>query len=249
MVGPNCMGVLSTDPAVALTPRSRRRGPPRATSACSRRAVPSGSRSSTTCARSTSGCRASSRSATRPTSRATTSCRTGPRTRARVSSFSTSRASGTRASSPASRPPWDVTNRSSRSSRVARRPERARPRATRRPWRASTLRSMPSSSRRHPHRHAGELFDVAALLATQPVPTGPRVGIVTNGGGRILSPTPVRQTARASATRRRDDRGAARLPAGGGRRREPVDMIASATPEQFARTIEVVGTTPSTPWS
>jgi acyl-CoA synthetase (NDP forming) len=28
-----------------------------------------------------------------------------------------------------------------------------------------------------------ELFDVAALLATQPVPTGPRVGIVTNGGG------------------------------------------------------------------
>src|SRR5207244_13307387 len=28
-----------------------------------------------------------------------------------------------------------------------------------------------------------ELFDVAALLATQPVPAGPRVGVVTNVGG------------------------------------------------------------------
>ena len=28
-----------------------------------------------------------------------------------------------------------------------------------------------------------ELFDVAALLSTQPVPAGPRVGVVTNAGG------------------------------------------------------------------
>ena len=28
-----------------------------------------------------------------------------------------------------------------------------------------------------------ELFDVVALLATQPVPAGPRVGVVTNAGG------------------------------------------------------------------
>ena len=28
-----------------------------------------------------------------------------------------------------------------------------------------------------------ELFDVASLLASQPLPAGPRVGIVTNAGG------------------------------------------------------------------
>src|SRR5262249_60177012 len=28
-----------------------------------------------------------------------------------------------------------------------------------------------------------ELFDVAALLSTQPIPAGPRVGVVTNAGG------------------------------------------------------------------
>ena len=88
-----------------------------------------------------------------------------------------------------------------------------------------------------------ELFDVAALLATQPVPTGPRVGIVTNGGGpgilladacaaHCLALPPLADATTAALR--------AFLPAAAAVG-NPVDMIASATPEQFARTIEVVG--------
>jgi acetyl coenzyme A synthetase (ADP forming)-like protein len=92
-----------------------------------------------------------------------------------------------------------------------------------------------------------ELFDVAALLATQPVPTGPRVGIVTNGGGPgiLLADAcaahgltlPPLADATTAALR-------TFLPAAAAVG-NPVDMIASATPEQFARTIEVVGSDPA----
>jgi acetyl coenzyme A synthetase (ADP forming)-like protein len=92
-----------------------------------------------------------------------------------------------------------------------------------------------------------ELFDVAALLATQPVPTGPRVGIVTNGGGpgilladacaahRLALPSLADATTAALRTF---------LPVAAAVG-NPVDMIASATPEQFARTIQVVGSDPA----
>ena len=54
-----------------------------------------------------------------------------------------------------------------------------------------------------------ELFDVAALLAKQPVPRGDRVAIVTNAGGPGSSaPTPARPTAsRCRSSRRRRCRG------------------------------------------
>ena len=88
-----------------------------------------------------------------------------------------------------------------------------------------------------------QLFDVVALLATQPVTAGPRIGVVTNAGGPgILL---------ADAC---EARGLA-LPELGAATREtlrgflppeaavanPVDLIASATPEHFARAIEIVG--------
>ena len=67
-----------------------------------------------------------------------------------------------------------------------------------------------------------ELFDVAMLLANQPVPRGHRVGIVTNAGGsghhglrRVRGPWPDRDVARAG-----DGRRAARVPAARGQHQE-----------------------------
>ncbi|MDO8188526.1 GNAT family N-acetyltransferase [Conexibacter sp. JD483] len=89
----------------------------------------------------------------------------------------------------------------------------------------------------------GELFDVAALLATQPAPRGPRVGIVTNGGGLgilcadacaaagldvVALPAPVR-TRLAAALRP------------GAAVRNPVDLLAAASPAEFEQAISLVG--------
>ncbi len=91
-----------------------------------------------------------------------------------------------------------------------------------------------------------ELFDVAALLATQPIPHGPRVGVVTNAGGPgiLLADAcdahgltlPELDLATQEALR-------AFLPTQASLA-NPVDMIASATPEHYTRTIEVVGADP-----
>lgn len=92
----------------------------------------------------------------------------------------------------------------------------------------------------------GEQFDAAALLATQPLPTGDRVVIVTNAGGPGIAcvdactaaglridPLPA-----AVSDRLRDG-----LPSHAALG-NPVDMIASATPEDFRRTIERVAAEP-----
>ena len=88
-----------------------------------------------------------------------------------------------------------------------------------------------------------ELFDVAALLSTQPVPAGRRVGVVTNAGGPgiLLADAceahglelPALDAATVAALR-------TFLPPQAGLG-NPVDMIASATAAQYARAIEVVG--------
>jgi acetyl coenzyme A synthetase (ADP forming)-like protein len=90
------------------------------------------------------------------------------------------------------------------------------------------------------------LFDVAALLSTQPVPPGCRVGVVTNAGGPGILfadaceglgldlPALASETL---ATLRSFLPSAASLT-------NPVDMIASASPEQYVRAIEAVGGDP-----
>jgi acetyl coenzyme A synthetase (ADP forming)-like protein len=91
-----------------------------------------------------------------------------------------------------------------------------------------------------------EMFDVVALLGTQPVPLGPRVGVVTNAGGPgvLLADACEAQglvlpeLAPATLERLRGF-----LPPQAGLK-NPVDMIASATPEQYARAIEAVGSDP-----
>ncbi|HXQ21792.1 MAG TPA: GNAT family N-acetyltransferase [Candidatus Acidoferrales bacterium] len=88
-----------------------------------------------------------------------------------------------------------------------------------------------------------ELFDVAALLANQPLPGGSRVGVVTNAGGpgilladacEARALTLPELQAHTLATLR------GFLPAQAGLG-NPIDMIAAASPEQYARTIEAVG--------
>ena len=88
-----------------------------------------------------------------------------------------------------------------------------------------------------------ELFDVAALLSTQPVPGGPRVGVVTNAGGPGILLADACEVRGLSLPALAPETLAALrvfLPLQAGLA-NPIDMIASATPEQYARAIEVVG--------
>jgi acetyl coenzyme A synthetase (ADP forming)-like protein len=91
-----------------------------------------------------------------------------------------------------------------------------------------------------------ELFDVATLLAHQPLPAGRRVAIVTNAGGPgILAADACEanglQLARLSEATTLGLRSF--LPAAASVS-NPVDMIASASPEHYARTLEAVLTDP-----
>ena len=92
----------------------------------------------------------------------------------------------------------------------------------------------------------GEMFDAAALLSTQPVPKGGRVAIVTNAGGAgILAADAcedlglkVPELAPGTQSELRSF-----LPATAGLK-NPVDMIASATPDDYARAIRAVANDP-----
>jgi acetyl coenzyme A synthetase (ADP forming)-like protein len=82
-----------------------------------------------------------------------------------------------------------------------------------------------------------ELFDVAMLLAIQPVPLGPRVGIVSNAGGPAIMASDACETHGLEVPILTDGTVAALrsfLPAEASTR-NPVDMIASATPASFER--------------
>lgn len=86
------------------------------------------------------------------------------------------------------------------------------------------------------------LFDVASLLANQPPPRGKRVGILTNAGGPGIlcadaceaADLVVSELSEATAAQLKEF-----LPAEAGVV-NPVDMIASATPEDYRRSIEVL---------
>ena len=89
-----------------------------------------------------------------------------------------------------------------------------------------------------------ELFDVASLLANQPIPAGRRVGIVTNAGGPGIMCADVCETeelevvelSRALQARLREGLPAEAAVA------NPVDMLASAPASQYRRTVELVAT-------
>jgi acetate---CoA ligase (ADP-forming) len=88
----------------------------------------------------------------------------------------------------------------------------------------------------------GELFDVAGLLATQPPPAGRRVGVVTNGGGLGILCADACATAGLDVAPTPADVQAAlraELPEGAAVG-NPLDLLATASPAQFARAIEVL---------
>lgn len=92
-----------------------------------------------------------------------------------------------------------------------------------------------------------ELFDVVALLSSQPVPRGSRVGVVTNAGGPGILLADACEAhglglpALAPAT---VERLRSFLPPQASLG-NPVDMIASATPAQYERAIREVGADPN----
>ncbi len=90
------------------------------------------------------------------------------------------------------------------------------------------------------------MFDVAALLSTQPVPAGNRIGVVTNAGGPgilLADACEARGLLLPELAAATVDALRAVLPPAAGLA-NPVDLIASATPEQYARAIELVGNDP-----
>ncbi|HTK30727.1 MAG TPA: acetate--CoA ligase family protein [Candidatus Saccharimonadaceae bacterium] len=92
-----------------------------------------------------------------------------------------------------------------------------------------------------------ELFDVAMLLANQPVPLGPRVGIVTNAGGPGIMASDACESHGLEVVTLSDETTAALkafLPAEASTK-NPVDMIASATPQSFEKAVRLVANDPN----
>jgi acetyl coenzyme A synthetase (ADP forming)-like protein len=84
-----------------------------------------------------------------------------------------------------------------------------------------------------------ELLDVASLLASQPLPAGPRVGILTNAGGPGIMCADACEAVGLEVPELPERLRAAlavQLPAAAGLA-NPVDMIATATAEQYRRSI------------
>jgi acyl-CoA synthetase (NDP forming) len=91
-----------------------------------------------------------------------------------------------------------------------------------------------------------ELFDVATVLANQPVPSGRRVAIVTNAGGPAILAADACEANGLSVPvldETTQQRLRAFLPAAASVS-NPIDMLAAATPEQYARALELVASDP-----
>jgi acetate---CoA ligase (ADP-forming) len=89
-----------------------------------------------------------------------------------------------------------------------------------------------------------ELFDVAALFANQPVPAGRRVGIVTNAGGPGIMCADACEAGGLQVVELSGELQASLaegLPAEAAAT-NPVDMLASAPPDHYRRTVELVAT-------
>ncbi len=92
-----------------------------------------------------------------------------------------------------------------------------------------------------------QLLDITRFLASQPLPSGPRVGAITNAGGPgilladaceaqgLVLPEYAQSTKQALRTFLPMQAGLA----------NPIDMIASATPDQYARAIEIAAADPN----
>ncbi len=92
-----------------------------------------------------------------------------------------------------------------------------------------------------------ELFDVVALLSMAPAPAGRRIGVVTNAGGPAILFADAAEPRGLELPELGTDtleRLRSFLPPQAGLS-NPVDMIAAASPDDYARTIAAVGTDPA----
>ena len=91
-----------------------------------------------------------------------------------------------------------------------------------------------------------QLLDVAMLLSMQPIPAGPRVGVITNAGGPgilLADACESHGLVLPEFSPGTIDTLRSFLPSTAGMA-NPIDMIASATPEQYAKAVEIVGADP-----
>jgi len=89
----------------------------------------------------------------------------------------------------------------------------------------------------------GELFDLAALLEHQPLPAGPRVAIVTNAGGPGILAADACAAAGLELPELPADVQeaiAAHVPAGAALA-NPIDLLAAASPEAFGAAVRAIG--------
>jgi acetyl coenzyme A synthetase (ADP forming)-like protein len=92
-----------------------------------------------------------------------------------------------------------------------------------------------------------QMFDLLALLSSQPVPAGPRVGVVTNAGGPGILLADACEARGLALPRLADETLAALrafLPVHAGLA-NPIDMTAAAPAEHFAAALELVGKDPN----
>ncbi|HSD89017.1 MAG TPA: GNAT family N-acetyltransferase [Kofleriaceae bacterium] len=92
-----------------------------------------------------------------------------------------------------------------------------------------------------------QMFDLVALLSSQPVPAGPRVGVVTNAGGPGILLADACEARGLTLPRLTEPTLAALrelLPSHAGFA-NPIDIIASAPADQFEAAIRVVGNDPN----
>jgi acetyl coenzyme A synthetase (ADP forming)-like protein len=92
-----------------------------------------------------------------------------------------------------------------------------------------------------------EMFDVAMLLANQPVPRGHRIGIVTNAGGPAIMASDACEARGLEVTTLHEDtvRTLRDFLPPEASTRNPVDMIASATPQSFEKAVRLVASDPN----
>lgn len=91
-----------------------------------------------------------------------------------------------------------------------------------------------------------EMFAVAAMATTQPPPQGPRVAVMTNGGGPGILAADACESQGLSVVELSEETQAALreiLPPNAGIT-NPVDMIASSTAQDYGRTLEILGNAP-----
>jgi acetyltransferase len=91
-----------------------------------------------------------------------------------------------------------------------------------------------------------ELFDCTELIAKQPIPTGPRLAVITNGGGPgVVAMDAIERLGLTPAQLSRDtlEQLDAALPAFWSRG-NPIDIVGDAPPERWRRTLEICARDP-----